>query len=201
VGENRRFDNARDNFHKLIANFTPNESTKSVLEVICEQHPKEDSAALIAAFIILGYDRFSSIFTILVKEIAKNGHLQDEIQQEIKASGRKFLQSQKLSNFINEMMKNHPVTPVVKKSLEFGVPLNGFFIPPNTNVFLYLAECHKDFINDANKETMSNYLMRIFIGEFIVRFKFHLIDEDKIDNGCGVSMRTKNVKIEVRNRF
>lgn len=210
TGEERRFISARNRISQIISTHLKSTDTKavsySVYDDICARFPDIDPSPLIETFVLLGYDRFSIAFTNMIIELSKNSELQDEICSEIREHQRNFIKSAKLHKFLMEQLPTHPIMPVVTKTTQAGVPLTGYFIPPNTGVLLYLEnlESHGKLMeNSMSKfdECMTMNLMKIFVGEFIVRFKFQIKETKRISMGCGVSLRRKGVNVCVRNRY
>jgi len=209
-GEERRFHSARNRISQIISTHLKSTDAKavsySVYDDICARFPNIDPSPLIEAFVLLGYDRFSIAFTNMIIELSKNAELQDEICSEIRENQRNFMKSTKLHNFLVQQLPAHPIMPVVTKITKTGVPLTGYFIPPNTGVLLYLEnlDSHGKLMeNSMSKfdECMTMNLMKIFVGEFIVRFKFQMKETKSMWMGCGISLRRKGVNVCVRNRY
>jgi hypothetical protein len=181
-----------------------NLTANSVFKVLMQQHPQANAATFIAIFIILGYDRFSVAFTSMVLELAKDAELQEQLCSEIRANGRYFMTCANLERFLVAQMAKIPVTPVAVKVHDVGVPLDGFFVPPNTGTLLYLQNqaTYERLMGDGTRECMTMNLMKLFVGEFVVRCRFQL-DEGKGGDGvgCGMSMRRESARILVRNRY
>lgn len=210
TGENSRFHSAYSRITQIIAAHLASTADKavaySVYDDILASCPGTDPVPLIATFILLGFDRFSIAFTNLLMELAQDSQLQDEICQEIREHQRYFLKSDKLTNFVQQQLPAHPIISAVTKSLPTAVPLNGFFIPPENGVLLFLnnLDSHRKLMEDsmaAFDDCLTMNLMRIFVGEFVVRFKFQLKESKAMEVGCGVSLRRKGVNVCVRNRY
>ncbi|CAG9811695.1 unnamed protein product [Chironomus riparius] len=210
IGEERRFNSARNRISQIISTHLKSADTKavsySVYDDIRSRFPNIDPSPLIETFVLLGYDRFSIAFTNMIIELSKSAELQDEICNEIRENQRNFMKSQKLHKFLIEQLPAHTIIPVVTKTTQAGVPLIGQFIPPNTGVLLYLEnlDSHGKLMeNSMSKfdECMTMNLMKIFVGEFIVRFKFQMKETKRLWMGCGVSLRRNGVNVCVRNRY
>ncbi|XP_070508441.1 cytochrome P450 4e3-like [Chironomus tepperi] len=210
TGEERRFRSARNRISQIISAHLKSTDAKavaySVYDDICTKFPNIDPSPLIETFVLLGYDRFSIGFTNMIMELSKNAELQDEICSEIRQHQRNFIKSDKLHKFLVQQLKAHPIMPVVTKTMTDGVPLTGYFIPPNTGVLLYLEnlDSHGKLMENSMStfdDCMTMNLMKIFVGEFIVRFKFQMMETKSLSMGCGVSLRRKGVNVCVRNRY
>lgn len=169
-----------------------------------QQNPKLDAATFITIFVILGYDRFSVAFTSIILELANDKELQEELCSEIREKKRYFMTCEKLEKFLSEKLSRIPATPIVVKESNTGVAVNGSFIPPNTGMLLSLQnEDTFSKIMGKISESMTMNLMKLFVGEFIVRCKFEAENGKKEQNvvGCGISLRRKSARILVRNRY
>ena len=210
IGENGRFNSAKNAISKIIAAHVASSDAKateySVYDDICKKFPNIDPVPFVETFVILGFDRFSIAFTNMIMDLAKDAELQDEICKEIREHKRYFMKSEKLYNYVIQQLPLHPIISVLTKIIPTGIQLNGFFIPPYQSTLIYLQnlDSHSKLMESSMakfNECLTLNLMRIFVGEFVVRFKFQLKESKDMELGCGVSLRRKNVNICVRNRY
>ncbi|KAG5666535.1 hypothetical protein PVAND_014555 [Polypedilum vanderplanki] len=201
-----KFSKSRANFIKHIEGSLSMENNlieNSVFKVLKQQNSHIDAATFITIFIILGYDRFSVAFTSLILELAIDSELQEELCKEIRENKRYFMTCKNLEKFLIAKMVKIPVTPIAVKRIKNGIPLKGFFIPPNVDVLLFLQniDTYGQLIKEMN-ENMTMSLMKLFVGEFVVRCKFQFEKEKNEEKfGCGMSLRRKSARILVKNRY
>lgn len=210
IGEERRFKSARNRISQIVSAHLKSSGAKavtySIYDDIRERYPEAEPSTLIETFVLLGYDRFSIAFTNMIMELSKDAALQDEICKEIWEHQRYIIKSEKLHNFLMQQLPAHPIISVISKNISVGIPLNGYFIPPSTGTLLYLQnlDSHSKIMENsmaAFDECFTMNLLKIFVGEFIVRFKFQMKDTKDLELGCGITLRRKGVNVCVRNRY
>jgi cytochrome P450 len=99
----------------------------------------DEIVSTIVSFIVLGYDRVSSASCVALLSLTKQPSLQQVIQKEIRQHTLDCSKSlRSFDHFLLESQRLYPATSCISKWIKEGVPLDGFFIPPNSSVFVYL---------------------------------------------------------------
>jgi cytochrome P450 len=99
----------------------------------------DEIVSTIVSFIVLGYNRVSTASCSALKELTKQSKSQQIIQKEIMQHTLERPSSLgSFERFLLETLRLYPATAYFSKWITEGVPLNGFFIPPNSSVLVYL---------------------------------------------------------------
>ena len=181
---------------------------------------QDEIVSTLVGFIVLGYDRLSSTTCFALSEFAEKSQIQDEIHREIKLSSMEAVNSMTtLDCFLSETHRLYPATSVVTKWITQGIPLNGFFIPPNSSVILYLHGTGRDEQRfqspdkfDINRRNLHNIfegkryefnlpmmVMKILLGNLVKKYRFGT-EKDKVEIGSGITLRAKSVRVNLRLR-
>lgn len=189
--------------------------------LVCETLSQDEIVSTVLGFIVLGYDRLSSTICFALLEVLKQSQAQVKIYREIKANSIETVNSlTTLDCILRETQRVYPATSVVTKWITQGIPLEGFFIPPNSSVLLYLYGTGRDekrFQNPDNfnmnrenpcdtfggkrhhQPNLPMTVMKILLGNLVK--KYHLISgKDDVAVGSGVTLRLNAVKLYLRSR-
>lgn len=170
---------------------------------------RDDVESTVSGFIVMGYDRLASAVCSALMQLAKNDSIQEKLHREPKS----------LENFLLETQRLHPAVSVISKFIEEGVPLNGYFIPPNTSVLLYLHGTGRDVQRfqspdqfDMNRKNLAETfgaskhetnvpmtVMKALLGNLVRKYQLRMGKEDiRIDSG--LTLRTNAIRVNVKSR-
>lgn len=181
---------------------------------------QEEIMSTLVGFIVLGYDRLSSSTCLVLVKIARSMDLQQKLREDIKLS-IEFPGAEKrmlsLGKLIFETQRLHPAVPVLSKWITEGIPLNGFFIPPETSVFLYLegtSRATEHFSNldkfdenrkhlsdtfDGQRQNLPMTVMKAVLGNLVAKYQLGIEEED-VEMGCGVSLRFTGARVSFKSQ-
>lgn len=186
----------------------------------CEMLSQYEIASTLVVFIVLGYDRLASTTCFALKELSIQTQTQQKILREIKVNTAEALSLLKtLECFLNETKRIYPATSVVTKWITQGIPLNGFFIPPNSSVILYLhgtgREEHRfqspdnfdmkrtnlcdTFGGKRHEPDLPMTVMMVLLRNLIERFQLSA-DKGRVEIGSGITLRANTVPVNFRRR-
>lgn len=189
-GAERNFTNSQNNFceevSKIIAGNAEKLTVKSLHDVLAQNYGEFDIPGFISSFVVLGYDRLATGLSLVINEMAKNpkNHPGDA------------------ENLIFDVLKRQPAVPVIHKYVNDGIALKGRFIPPQTNVLIYLDgsdACTKLLENSSAENSMATSILKIFIENFLEKFNFRA-EKSEVHVGCGISRRNKGAKISINEK-
>lgn len=178
----------------------------------------EEIASTLVGFIVLGYDRLASTTCFALLEISKHSEIQEGIYNEILKAPLDTTNSL-LDNFLLETQRFYPATSVIKKWITEGVPLNGFFIPPNSSVLLYLNGTSRDVQRfeipdefDTHRKNLSDTfggrrheanfpmtVMKVLLGNLVKKYQLRM-EKETVDIGIGITLRSNQVRVNLRAR-
>lgn len=185
-----------------------------------ERMSHEEIAANLEAFIVLGYDRLSASTCFALTELSQQEKVQETIQREVERpmDSLKALKSMKtLESFLLESHRLHPATSIISKYVTEGIPLSGFFIPPETSILLFLYGTGRDPQRFDNPETFElnrkqqsekfenemDVPMMItvcLVGNLVRNYQFTREKYYKVEMGSGVTLRPKSVSLKFKVR-
>lgn len=176
---------------------------------------QDEVESTVSGFIVLGYDRLASTLCFAIMQLSQNLEAQERIYREFtKNHGSEALQS-----FMLEVQRLFPATPVISKFINEGVALNGYFIPPNTSVLLYLSGTGRDVHRfqlpdqfDMNRKNLAESfgasrleknvpmtVMTVLLGNLVRKYQLRMGKED-VRIGSGLTLRTNAVRVNVKSR-
>lgn len=180
-------------------------------------------ASTLLAFIVLGYDRLSSATCFAMKELSKQRDVADKIRNEVVQyspvdSQQKLKGLVRLDSFLLESHRLNPAVSIVSKWITTGVPLNGYFVPPNSSVFLYLNGTGREPQRfkapetfDMNRSNLSDTfggkkhefslpmtLTKLLVGNLVTKCRFSMEKEVAGGIGCGVTLRPTHVRANIK---
>lgn len=213
LGEESAVDKCRNEFAELLRQALNEKRDKRVGGVKClldfllddGKLSQEEIVSTLAGFIILGYDRLSSSTCLALIELARNTNIQQQIRKEIKVPIESTQPMKSLENFILQTQRAHPAVPVMSKRITEGIPLRGFFIPPDSSVLLYLEGMGRDAKrfpdSNGNRENLGDTfggqrhelnlpmtVMKAVLGNLIAKYRLEM-EKENVEMGCGVSRR------------
>lgn len=181
---------------------------------------QDEIVSTLVGFIVLGYDRLSSSTCLALTELSKQSQIQEKIHREIKVNSVEAVNSlTMLDCFLQEAQRLYPATSLVTKRISQGIPLSGFFIPPNSSVILYLHEIGREaerFQNpnkfDMNRKNLCDTfggksykpnlpmtIMKILLGYLIKNYRLST-DKKNAEIGSGITLRVNAVRVNFRSR-
>lgn len=192
--------------------------TSCLMDVLVssEEFDENTIASTLSAFIVLGYDRLSSATTFALMELSKQTEAQETIYRQAKVNS-----SEMLDNFVLETQRLYPSTSVIIKWISEGVPLNGYFIPPESSLLIYLNGTGRDanrFLNpddfDVSRKNLQigifggnlseislpTTIMKVVLGIIVKKFQLSIGKERDIRICSGITMRTNSLLVNVKAR-
>lgn len=189
-GAERSLKNSQRNFNelisKIIAGNAEKSTVKSLHDVLAQSERGIDIPGFIASFIVLGYDRMATALNSAIYEMAKNPKIYSGDAEKL----------------LFEVLKRKSAVPVVYKFANEGIAINGCFIPPETNVLIYLDgsnACTKLLENSSTESSVVTSILKLFIDIFLQKFSFRA-EKSEVQVGCGISLRQKGAKISIRGK-
>lgn len=148
----------------------------------------EEVSATLVAFIVLGFDRLSTATCFALKELSRDKKTFNTIRQEIGDKRLNTFETLKSIKMLESFLSETHRLPTIFKHTTVGIPLNGFFIPPDTSVLLYVqgtgrdpqrlknpdscdASC-KNLSVDGYQMDVPMMLTAVFICFFVRNYKF-----------------------------
>lgn len=196
-------------------------SVRGLLDVLTadEGFGKDATIATLVGFIILGYDRLASACISALEEMPRQIVAQVRVRKEVVKSfpinSMEAIEKLKvLENFILESQRLYPATPIIATTTSEGIPLDGFFIPPNISVLLYLQGTGRDsrFINpeefDLNRNNSNEAfgvnslasdipmtILKIVLGNLVKKYKMIPAKENAETSGRAKTGRINIISI------
>lgn len=128
----------------------------------------EEIVSTVVSFIVLGYDRVSSASHLALKELSKQTKTQQAIGKEIKQHTLEHPESLKsFDQFLLDSSVLRPETFCFLKWITIGVPLNGFFIPPNASVLFCLREKYPGV---QSADNLPHTIVKALVGNVVKSF-------------------------------
>ncbi|CRL08036.1 CLUMA_CG020963, isoform A [Clunio marinus] len=179
---------------------------------------QDEIVSTIVGFIVLGYDRLASATCSALLELSKQVEVQEKIRKEIRNNAIISTNtSQLLETFLMETQRLYPSVSVVNKWITVGIPLNGFFIPPNSSVLLYLYGIGHDAQRFSNPDECDIYRMnlaetyginrhefsmpmtviKVLVGNLLKKYQLRE-GKDKVEIGSGLALRMSGVRISIK---
>jgi len=162
-------------------------------------------ASTLIDFVLLGFDRISSIVSFALLELFRS----HSSQQQQKASVD-------LDSFLMEVLRFYPAPAIICKFIAEGVPLSGYFIPPQTTVLVNLLgtgrdpqrhqhpdkfDIHRKQLAYGDRRFGSNALplsiAKALIGQLLGKHQFRL-HSDEPQMLCGITMRPAALCVSVK---
>lgn len=216
MGEHAKWHGAYSKLIKAISEDSDQKSgIPSLLDTLKQENLNDDQCyATTAAFIVLGYDRLATSVTCALMELSKSQENTKIILNEIKSNnsenGIKLNALSSLNELLTETQRFHPATSIISKWITDCVPLNGYFIPPNTSVLIYLYGTGRINTNTDKFDMMRRDQLDIYGGvdslpmtitKAIVAHvinSFHLnLGKGEVTMANGITLRPKNLKLSV----
>lgn len=192
--------------------------TRCLMDVLVanEELSENTIASTLVAYIVLGYDRVSSATTFALMELSKQSEAQETIHRQAKVNS-----SEMLDNFVLETQRLYPSTSVIIKWITEGVPLNGYFIPPNSSLLIYLNGTGRDearFLNpdefdvsrknlqsdtfgeNRSENSLPTTLMKVILGNVVKKHQLTMDKASDVRIGSGITMRTNALRLNVKSR-
>jgi cytochrome P450 len=185
----------------------------------------EKIASTVAGFILMGFDRLASTTCFALLELSKQFEVQMKISREIdgnvQIASLEAVKSMKvLENFLLETQRLYPATSVVSKWITEGIALNGYFVPQNTSVLLYLNGTGRDYQRFNNPDqfdvTRKNLaetfgsnqtdfdvpmaVMKVLVGNLLKKYQMRMEKNSNVVIGSGNTLRLNGIKVNVRTR-
>lgn len=170
-------------------------STLLDMLVANEELTYEQVSATVVAFIVLGFDRLSIATCLALRELSRDKKLVEQFQKTDSIESMKPLES-----FLSECHRLHPTTPIISKHITKGVPLDRFFIPPDTSCLLFDTGRDQQRFKDADNfdvnQNLSNrmnvpmMLTAAVISSLVRKYK---LMTDKV--GGGLALRLEKEKM------
>lgn len=189
--------------------------------LVYEGLSEDEIASTLLAFIILGYDRLASTTCFALMELSNQHEALKKIRNEINTqidSVQRLESMKSLESFLLETQRLHPVTSVISKWVTEGIPLCGYFIPPNTSVQLYLYGTGRDAYQfsapekfDMNRKNLNQVfgankrdegsvpmtIMKSLVAHLCVNYQFKM-EKENVAVGSGLTMRAEGVRFNVK---
>jgi cytochrome P450 len=185
-------------------------ATKSSLldMLVAEELSYEEVSATVVAFIVLGFDRLSTATCAALTEASRD---RKQLEQFRAVSFESIESLKPLESFMSECHRRHPPTPIIAKHISQGVPLNGFFIPPQTSCLLLFGAGRdqlKDpdnFDTDRNLSQAFGYRMDVpmmltaIVTASLTRHKLMMDKSDKVE-GIALLLGKEKTEASVKAR-
>lgn len=198
-----------------------------LLDVLVDYRELSDDEIMstLVGFIVLGYDRLSSaIFFALLEFSRQKFKAQGKFLREIEGnqpidSTEKLNKLMTLDNFLIGVQRLYPGPSAVIKWIPLGIPLNGFFLPPNSSILLYLRgtgrgsqDTWKDdsfftaqaslsdiFGGRRHEINLPMTVMKVLMGNLVKRYQLKM-EEGEFFIGCGLTLRPTMTKKKFKSK-
>lgn len=213
LGEELKFVNYRKTFVECVQKVIDERRDSNInclLDVLLadEELSQTEIVSTVIGFIVLGYDRLSSSTCLALADLASRSEIQKIVREEIKQNESK--KSPLLESLILESQRLRPAVPLIAKWMTVGVPLVGFYIPPESSVFLYLSGTSRDanqypkpdnfdinrtnLSEQRNEKSLSTTITKAVVESLVTKYRLK-VDNENVEVGSGITARPIRCKI------
>lgn len=190
----------------------------------CEGLGQDEIVSTIVGFVILGYDRLASTAGFALMELAKQSEAQEKIRKEVEqrfplGTIQATTSVKSLEAFLLETQRLYPATSVISKWVTEGVPLNGYFVPPNSSVMFYLQGTSREAQRfnspdkfDVNRHNLNEIfgpnrhelnmpmtVMKVLVGNLVKKYQLRA-EKGDVEIGSGLTMRMSRIQVNIKSR-